>query len=246
MPLKAPAEKAILGANQFKFQLTQDRKAAAALTSLAVHAIAGLIIFSFALFQPNSSPPCAHTLPLSFCHPWGEVLITAFSWKQFCVIIGVHTVSGCGLGNAVHLCPCVHTYTHYTFHTKTQMTALVHRYANIHTTHTRKRLCLPAGFSVLMGRNTSFNQTGQLRTNFSFVVTAWGPQGLQSLYWQSAANWLFVQKLLNNFVWILIRAPTLLCNVAQGRFFFTTVPSTYPQHVLPWYQLWVSWQSQNR
>ena len=59
MPLKAPAEKAILGANQFKFQLTQDRKACAALTSLAVHEIAGLIICSYC--PSNPTPGYTHT-----------------------------------------------------------------------------------------------------------------------------------------------------------------------------------------
>jgi len=81
------------------------------------------------------------------------------------------------------------------------------RYNPSHThthTHTHSENCLPAGFTSLMGRNTSFNQTGQLRTNFSFVVTAWGAWGLQSLYWQSTAVWLFVQKVWNNLVWILI------------------------------------------
>lgn len=93
---------------------------------------------------------------------------------------------------------CTHISTHTPSHINTH--SLTHTYT----------VCLPAGFASPKGGNTSFNQTGQLRTNFSFVVTAWGPKGLQSLYWQSAAHKRFLQKLFNNLVWILIRTLTLV------------------------------------
>lgn len=85
--------------------------------------------------------------------------------------------------------------------TSMQIHIWAHRYRDCITTHTE--LCLPAGFASLRRGNTSFNQTGQLRTNFSFVVTAWGPEGLQSLYWQSAAHWLLAET-FNNLLWILM------------------------------------------
>lgn len=108
----------------------------------------------------------------------------------------------------------VHASSHHTHTVTLTLTGMqthkwAHRYTHIYT-NTHTELCLPAGFAFLKEGNTSFNQTGQLRTNFSFVVTAWGPKGLQSLYWQSAAHWLFLQKLLNNLVWILIRTLTVI------------------------------------
>lgn len=122
--------------------------------------------------------------------------------------------------------PYHHTHTFTLALTGMQRHKLAHQYTHMHTnTHTHKELCLPAGFASLRGGNTSFNQTGQLRTNFSFVVTAWGPKGSQSLYWQSTAHWIFVQKLLNNLVWILIRTPS-----------YTSVPSSLSQGIFSWLQ----------
>lgn len=140
MPLKAPAEKAILGANQFKFQLTQDRKACAALTSLAVHEIAGLIICS-CTSNPTPFYTHTHTLPLSFSHPWGEALISAFSWKQLSVIIGVYTVNGWGAylpQDWMNLeTPCISVHV-YPFHMHTNICTHIHTILCIqkHSAHT--------------------------------------------------------------------------------------------------------------
>lgn len=205
MPLKAPAEKAILGANQFKFQLSPDRKARAALTSLAVHEIAGLII---GCFNPLHSSPSLHTHTHAHTHSLVFVSPLRGSSHFHFPLKAIECNNGCLYCKSAAFLPRASVHV-YPFHMFTNICTLIHTaHYNMHRyTHAHGALRLPAGFASLMGRNTSFNQTGQLRTNFSFVLSAWGPRGLQSLYCQSAAPWLFVQKLTLGF---LIRTLTLI------------------------------------
>ncbi len=130
MPLKAPAEKAILGANQFKFQLTQDRKACAALTSLAVHEIAVLIIWSCT----PSNPAPAYTRTHTDTHPTPvfqspmrgsshfRFLLKAIECDNgslYCKWLGcIFTPRLNEPGNTVHLCPCV-SFSHAHKHAST-------------------------------------------------------------------------------------------------------------------------------
>lgn len=217
MPLKAPAEEAILGANQFKFQLTQDRKTFAASTFLAVAEIAGLIIYlcgpsepTQPSFRPNTH---RHTVFETLIRWWCYHLcflskaIECDNRGLYCkwrIFSPEMTESGPMQTSRVSFFRCTKTFApkkfllsafRNTHHSHAVSPALTGMHSNERTVtptyiqqHTHSQFCLPAGFASLEAGNTSFNQTGQLRTNFSFVVTAWGPMGLQSLYWQSAVH----------------------------------------------------------